>query len=126
APLPLGIAAGLFLGKQIGIFGAVALMVRLGLASKLRGASWPQIYGVATLCGVGFTMSLFIGALAFPGDPRLVEEAKIGVLLGSFASAVLGFLIIRFAPGEEGAAEEEARIQSEILADGDADGVERR
>jgi NhaA family Na+:H+ antiporter len=126
APLPLGIAAGLFLGKQIGIFGAVALMVRLGLASKLRGASWPQIYGVATLCGVGFTMSLFIGALAFPGDPRLVEEAKIGVLLGSFASAVLGFLIIRFAPGEEGAAEEEARMQSEILADGDADGVERR
>jgi NhaA family Na+:H+ antiporter len=126
APLPLGIAAGLFLGKQIGIFGAVALMVRLGLASKLRGASWPQIYGVATLCGVGFTMSLFIGALAFPVDPRLVEEAKIGVLLGSFASAVLGFLIIRFAPGEDGAAEEEARMQSEILADGDADGVERR
>ena len=126
APLPLGIAAGLFLGKQIGIFGAVALMVRLGLASKLRGASWPQIYGVATLCGVGFTMSLFIGALAFPGDPRLVEEAKIGVLLGSFASAVLGFLIIRFAPGEEGAADEEARMQSEITADGDADGVERR
>jgi NhaA family Na+:H+ antiporter len=126
APLPLGIAAGLFLGKQIGIFGAVALMVRLGLASKLRGASWPQIYGVATLCGVGFTMSLFIGALAFPGDPRLVEEAKIGVLLGSFASAVLGFLIIRVAPGEDGASEEEARMQSEILADGDADGVERR
>jgi NhaA family Na+:H+ antiporter len=126
APLPLGIAAGLFLGKQIGIFGAVALMVRLGLASKLRGASWPQIYGVATLCGVGFTMSLFIGALAFPGDPRLVEEAKIGVLLGSFASAVLGFLIIRFASGEADAVEEEARMQSEITADGDADGVERR
>jgi len=126
APLPLGIAAGLFLGKQIGIFGAVALMVRLGLASKLRGASWPQIYGVATLCGVGFTMSLFIGALAFPGDPRLVEEAKIGVLLGSFASAVLGFLIIRFAPAEAGSAEEEEKMRGEILADGDADGVERR
>jgi NhaA family Na+:H+ antiporter len=126
APLPLGIAAGLFVGKQIGIFGSVWLMVRLGLASKLRGASWPQIYGVATLCGIGFTMSLFIGALAFPDDPLLVEEAKIGVLLGSFASAVLGFLIIRFAPGEEGQAAEEAKVQSEITADGDAYGVERR
>jgi NhaA family Na+:H+ antiporter len=126
AALPLGIAAGLFLGKQIGIFGAVWLMVRFGLARKLRGASWPQIYGVATLCGIGFTMSLFIGALAFPDDPMLVEEAKIGVLLGSFASAVLGFLIIRFAPGEEGHRQEEARVQDEITADGDAYGVERR
>ena len=69
APLPLGIAAGLFLGKQIGIFGAVRLAVRFGLASPLRGATWLQVYGVATLCGIGFTMSLFIGSLAFTGDP---------------------------------------------------------
>ncbi|HEX8224455.1 MAG TPA: Na+/H+ antiporter NhaA, partial [Allosphingosinicella sp.] len=66
APLPLGIAAGLFVGKQIGIFGAVWLTVRLGLASCLRGATWLQVWGVAMLCGIGFTMSLFIGALAFP------------------------------------------------------------
>jgi NhaA family Na+:H+ antiporter len=98
APLPLGIAAGLFLGKQIGIFGAVWLAVKLGIASGLRGATWLQVYAVAVLCGIGFTMSLFIGALAFPDDPRLIEEAKIGVLLGSLASALLGFAILRFAP----------------------------
>jgi NhaA family Na+:H+ antiporter len=126
APLPLGIAAGLFVGKQIGIFGSVWLMVRFGLATKLRGASWPQIYGVATLCGIGFTMSLFIGALAFPGNPMLIEEAKIGVLLGSFASAVLGFAIIRFSPREPGHDEEEAMMGKEILADGDVERMERR
>jgi NhaA family Na+:H+ antiporter len=126
APLPLGIAAGLFVGKQIGIFGSVWLMVRFGLATKLRGASWPQIYGVATLCGIGFTMSLFIGALAFPDNPLLIEEAKIGVLLGSFASAVLGYAIIRFAPPEPGCAEEEETIRGEIAADGDIKGMERR
>lgn len=98
APLPLGIAAGLFLGKQIGIFGSIGLCVKFGLASKLRGATWLQIYGVALLCGIGFTMSLFIGALAFPGDPALVEEAKIGVLTGSVISAVVGFAVLRFAP----------------------------
>jgi Na+:H+ antiporter, NhaA family len=98
APLPLGIAAGLVLGKQIGIFGAVWLAVRLGLASGLRGATWLQIYGVSLLCGIGFTMSLFIGALAFPDSPALVEEAKIGVLLGSLASALAGYVVLRFAP----------------------------
>ncbi|HWH21757.1 MAG TPA: Na+/H+ antiporter NhaA, partial [Allosphingosinicella sp.] len=95
APLPLGIAAGLFVGKQIGIFGSVWLAVKFGLATKLRGATWIQIYGVSTLCGIGFTMSLFIGALAFPGSPLLIEEAKLGVLLGSFASAIAGYLILR-------------------------------
>jgi NhaA family Na+:H+ antiporter len=98
APLPLGIAAGLFLGKQLGIFGSVRLAVKLGLASRLSGATWLQVYGVATLCGIGFTMSLFIGALAFPHRPELIEEAKIGVLLGSLASALTGFLILRLAP----------------------------
>src|SRR3546814_1645486 len=75
APLPLGIAIGLFLGKQMGIFGSVWLSVRLGIAGRLRGATWLQVYGVAILCGIGFTMSLFIGGLAFPGAPLLVEEA---------------------------------------------------
>jgi NhaA family Na+:H+ antiporter len=126
APLPLGIAAGLFAGKQIGIFCAVWLSVKLGLASKLRGASWLQIYAVSVLCGIGFTMSLFIAALAFPGDPARVEEAKIGVLAGSFLSAIVGYVLLRLAPGAPGQQEEEARQSAEIDADGDVDGVEER
>jgi len=102
APLPLGIAAGLFLGKQIGIFGSIWLAVKVGFAGKLRGATWLQIYGVSLMCGIGFTMSLFIGALAFPDNPLLVEEAKIGVLLGSFLSAIAGYLVLRFAPADSG------------------------
>ena len=98
APLPLGIAAGLFFGKQIGIFGSVWLAVKLGIAGKLRGATWLQIYGVAMLCGIGFTMSLFIGGLAFPGNALLIEEAKIGILMGSLAAALVGFTVLRFAP----------------------------
>jgi NhaA family Na+:H+ antiporter len=119
APLPLGIAAGLFVGKQAGIFGAVWLSVRFGIAARLRGATWLQVYGLATLCGIGFTMSLFIGALAFPEDPGLVEAAKIGILLGSFASAVTGFLILRFAPAHPAHAAEEERQRAEIDCDGD-------
>ncbi|MEA3015763.1 MAG: Na+:H+ antiporter, NhaA family [Sphingomonadales bacterium] len=124
APLPLGIAAGLFVGKQIGIFGAVWLAVRCGIASKLRGATWLQVYGVATLCGIGFTMSLFIAALAFPHEPALVEEAKIGILLGSFASAVTGFLILRLAPAHPERTAEEQRQRAEIERDGDVVGYE--
>jgi NhaA family Na+:H+ antiporter len=124
APLPLGIAAGLFVGKQLGIFAAVWLSVRLGIASKLRGATWLQIYAVAALCGIGFTMSLFIGALAFPDDPALIEEAKLGVLLGSFASAILGYLILRFAPLHPQQAAEDARQHDEIDRDGDVSACE--
>ena len=61
------------------------------------GATWTQIYGVAMLCGIGFTMSLFIGGLAFPDSPELIDEVKIGVLAGSILSAVVGFLVLRFA-----------------------------
>ena len=124
APLPLGIAAGLFFGKQIGIFGAVWLSVRFGIAAKLRGATWLQIYGVSMLCGIGFTMSLFIGALAFPQDPELVEEAKIGVLLGSIASAAIGYLVLRFAPAHSRHADEEESQRAEIARDGDVGGCE--
>jgi NhaA family Na+:H+ antiporter len=98
APLPLAIALGLFLGKQAGIFGAIRLCVRLGLAARPRGTTWLQVYGVALLCGIGFTMSLFIGGLAFPGRPALAEAAKIGILLGSLLSAATGYLVLRFAP----------------------------
>jgi NhaA family Na+:H+ antiporter len=98
APLPLGIALGLFLGKQLGIFGAILTCVKLGIASRPRGASWLQVYAVAILCGIGFTMSLFIGGLAFPARPQLIEEAKLGVLTGSLISALTGFAILRLAP----------------------------
>ncbi|QTH21280.1 Na+/H+ antiporter NhaA [Rhizorhabdus wittichii] len=95
APLPLGIAAGLFLGKQAGIFGSVRLAVALGLAQRPAGASWTQLYGVALLCGIGFTMSLFIGGLAF-SDPLLIDEVKIGVLGGSILSAIAGYALLRW------------------------------
>jgi NhaA family Na+:H+ antiporter len=97
-PLPLGIALGLFLGKQLGIFAAVRLAVALGLATRPRGATWLQVYGVALLCGIGFTMSLFIGGLAFAGQPALVEQAKLGTLAGSLLSALAGYALLRFAP----------------------------
>lgn len=108
APVPLGIAAGLFLGKQLGIFGCVYIAVKMGLANKLHKASWLQVYGVSLLCGIGFTMSLFIGALAFPGNALLIDEAKIGVLMGSLLSAVVGYAVLRFAPQPKAEAEAEA------------------
>ncbi|HWK42425.1 MAG TPA: Na+/H+ antiporter NhaA [Croceibacterium sp.] len=96
-PLPLAIGAGLVFGKQIGIFTSVVVADRLGFASRPEGSTWTQIWGASVLCGIGFTMSLFIGALAFPNNPLLVEEAKLGVLGGSLISAVLGYLILRLA-----------------------------
>ena len=97
-PLPLAIAAGLVIGKQVGIFSSILVADRLGIASRPHGSTWRHIWGVSLLCGIGFTMSLFIGALAFPDHPELIEEAKLGVLAGSLVSAVLGFLVLRFAP----------------------------
>ena len=96
APLPLGIAAGLFLGKQVGIFASVWVAVKLGVAVRPTNASWMQVYGVSLLCGIGFTMSLFIGGLAFAG-PDQADAVKIGVLMGSILSAILGYLVLRFA-----------------------------
>jgi len=97
-PLVLGIVAGLFIGKQIGIFGSIALAERLGIARRPGGASWLQLYGIALLAGIGFTMSLFIGGLAFPGNEALIDEVKLGVLGGSILSGVAGFLVLRLAP----------------------------
>ncbi|HSX54574.1 MAG TPA: Na+/H+ antiporter NhaA, partial [Sphingomonas sp.] len=85
------------IGKQAGIFGSVWIAARTGFATPPGGATWTQIYGVAMLCGIGFTMSLFIGGLAFPDSPELIDEVKIGVLAGSVLSAVAGFLVLRFA-----------------------------
>ena len=98
--LPLGIALGLFLGKMIGVFGTAWITVKLGLADMPAGASTAQLYGVALLCGIGFTMSLFIGALAFPTSPELGNAVKVGVLGGSLLSATAGAILLRYAPRE--------------------------
>jgi Na+:H+ antiporter, NhaA family len=92
--LPLAIALGLFVGKQAGVFGSVWLAVRLKIATRPANASWAQVYGVSLLCGIGFTMSLFIGGLAFPGGPQ-GDAVKIGVLLGSLLSAAAGMIVLR-------------------------------
>jgi len=96
-PIPLAILLGLFVGKQIGIFGAIWAAVRLGLAARPAGTSWTQLYGAAVLCGIGFTMSLFIGGLAWPGRPDLTDAAKVGTLAGSLLAAIAGYLVLRFA-----------------------------
>jgi len=100
-PLPLAVGAGLVFGKQIGIFSSIVVANWLGFAKKPENSSWPQIWGTAVLCGIGFTMSLFIGALAFPRYPLLIEEAKLGVLSGSLISAILGYTILRMAPAKK-------------------------
>lgn len=97
-PLPLGVALGLLVGKQIGIFGSIWIADRTGFAPRPGGASWVQIWGLSLLAGIGFTMSLFIGGLAFPNDPLLVDEVKIGVLAGSVLSALAGYAVLRLAP----------------------------
>ena len=94
APVTIGVAAGLFVGKQVGVFVATWIAVRLKLAVRPDGASWLQLYGVALLCGIGFTMSLFIGLLAFPGAALLQDEVKVGVLLGSVSAGLLGVLVL--------------------------------
>ncbi|HEY5793630.1 MAG TPA: Na+/H+ antiporter NhaA [Bosea sp. (in: a-proteobacteria)] len=98
APVPLGIALGLFVGKQIGVFGFSWVAVKAGLGAMPARTSFVQLYGVALLCGIGFTMSLFIGALAFPEDAvELGKATKIGVLLGSVVSAVAGAVVLQMA-----------------------------
>jgi Na+:H+ antiporter, NhaA family len=94
-PLPLAIMAGLFLGKQLGVFGAIWLAIRVRLVPMPPSARWSELYGASVLCGIGFTMSLFIGALAFEGSPQLVEQAKLGTLAGSLLSAIAGWIILR-------------------------------
>ncbi len=95
-PVTLGVAAGLFIGKQLGIFGITWAAVKLGIAQLPPGMNWRGLYGVSLLCGIGFTISLFIGALAFR-DPALQDAAKLGVLAGSLAAGLAGILMLRFS-----------------------------
>ncbi|MCK9504918.1 MAG: Na+/H+ antiporter NhaA [Porticoccaceae bacterium] len=97
-PVPLGIAAGLFLGNQLGIFSLSWLAVKLGIAKLPAGATWVQLYGVGMLCGIGFTMSLFISSLAFgQGDQSSIPvDDRLGILVGTLLSAVGGYVLLRF------------------------------
>jgi NhaA family Na+:H+ antiporter len=97
AQVPLGIAAGLFVGKQLGVFSFTWAAIRLGIADRPKDASLAQLYGVCILCGIGFTMSLFIGLLAFPGAATLQDQVKLGVLGGSLCSALLGVVVLLLA-----------------------------
>ena len=115
-PLPLGIVAGLFIGKQLGVFGAILLAVRTGVAPK-PDARWTELYGASVLCGIGFTMSLFIGALAFPDAPAEVEAAKLGTLGGSLLSALFGYVVLRFALPTPADKDEEAEAAEIFGAD---------
>jgi NhaA family Na+:H+ antiporter len=101
APLPIGIALGLYLGKKIGVFGLTWLMVKSGIAKLPYGVNWRHIYGVSCLAGIGFTMSLFIGGLSFGEGGVLMNEVRIGVLLGSILSAITGYLVLRNAGNPE-------------------------
>ena len=96
-PLPMAIILGLFVGKQAGVFGAIWLADRTGIAPRPAYAHWRELYGAALLCGVGFTMSLFIGALAFPDAPEAIEAAKLGTLTGSLLSAIAGWAVLRLS-----------------------------
>ncbi len=95
-PIILGIALGLFLGKQIGVFGFVAAAIALGLARRPDGVTWPMLYGTAILAGIGFTMSLFIGTLAWEST-AFAAPLRLGVLAGSLASGLFGYAVLRFA-----------------------------
>ncbi|AJE48082.1 Na+/H+ antiporter NhaA [Celeribacter indicus] len=117
SPLPLGIALGLILGKQIGVMGVTWLLVKFGIAKKPYGATWLHIYGVAALAGIGFTMSLFIGGLSFV-DAFHMNEVRIGVLSGSVISAVIGYAVLRLAPAAPTAHKAEDE-ETEILPSAD-------
>jgi NhaA family Na+:H+ antiporter len=95
-PLPLGLVAGLVIGKTVGVFGSAWLAIRLGLARMPAGASWGPLLGTAMLCGIGFTMSLFIAGLAFEGlGPEYARLTQLGILSGSLVSALAGYAVLR-------------------------------
>ena len=97
-PVPLGVALGLLAGKPLGVFGFGALLIALGWARLPEGVTWPGLFGMAALCGIGFTMSLFIASLAFEASAeKFLLAGRLGILAGTFAAALLGYLILRLA-----------------------------
>jgi NhaA family Na+:H+ antiporter len=100
-PVAAGVALVLFVGKQLGVFAFTWLAVRVGWADCPEDASWLQVYGASILCGIGFTMSLFIGLLAFPNAPGLQSDIKIGVLAGSLTSALVGAGVLAYASSRQ-------------------------
>ncbi|KQU87600.1 sodium:proton antiporter [Mesorhizobium sp. Root102] len=106
-PLTLGVAAGLVIGKLVGVFGSSALAIRFGLADLPANAGWSHMIGISLLCGIGFTMSLFIGLLAFASDVALQDAVKVGILAGSFIAAILGAAVLLMAPPVGGVEESE-------------------
>lgn len=96
--VPIGIALGLFVGKQVGIFGLCWLVVKLGFTKLPTGMNWTSLFGTAALCGVGFTMSLFVGSLAFEETGvNLLFDERLGIIIGSVASGLVGYLVLRFS-----------------------------
>ena len=95
APIPLAVAVALVVGKQVGVFGTIVALTRLGIAQRLAGASWRQLYGASVLCGIGFTMSLFIATLAFGEGSAADTGAKLGIIGGSLISAIAGYAVLR-------------------------------
>jgi len=96
-PIPLGIITGLFFGNQLGIFGFSWIAIKLGISKLPTDVSWTQLYGVAALCGIGFTMSLFVGSLAFEqGGPNYAVDERLGILIGSILSGIFGYVVLRF------------------------------
>jgi NhaA family Na+:H+ antiporter len=94
-PVPLGIAAGLFFGKQIGVFGFIWLCIKLGMAKLDESINWANLFGMATLCGIGFTMSLFVGSLSFDAShAEYLLTHRLGILSGSFMAAITGYVIL--------------------------------
>ncbi|MCY1449387.1 Na(+)/H(+) antiporter NhaA [compost metagenome] len=90
--VPMGIAVGLLLGKTLGVFGFAWVMIKAGMAALPAGANWGQVLGVAILCGIGFTMSLFVGSLAFvPGSSEYAGMDRMGILTGSILAALIGY-----------------------------------
>ncbi|TIM74953.1 MAG: Na+/H+ antiporter NhaA, partial [Mesorhizobium sp.] len=106
-PLTLGVAAGLVAGKLVGVFGSSALAIRFGLADLPVNAGWLHMVGISLLCGIGFTMSLFIGLLAFASNVELQAAVKVGILAGSFIAAILGAAVLLMAPAANGMDQEE-------------------
>lgn len=101
-PVPMGIMLGLFVGKQLGVFAFSALAIRMGVAKLPEGSSWMQLYGVAVLTGIGFTMSLFVDSLAY-NDTQVYHYAdKLAILLGSFLSGIVGYIILKMAKPAQG------------------------